>query len=74
MNFDDILNFLTEIPKSELFLIENDESIKEEFKFILNIKKDINEIKITNTLLKKLENDYEQCILKIAEKLESFKN
>lgn len=77
LNFDDILNFLTDIPKSELFLIESEddtENIKEDFKFIFNLKRDIHEIKITNSLLKKLENDYEQCISKIALKLENFKN
>lgn len=77
LNFDDILNFLTDIPKSELFLIENEDdkdNIKEDFKFIFNLKRDINEVKITNSLLKKLENDYEQCISKIAQKLENFKS
>lgn len=78
LEFDEILNFLTEIPKTELFLFNNEENsvdlLKEEFKFILNLKKEVSEIKITNTLLKNLEIDYEQCISKISLKLENFKN
>ncbi len=78
MSFDDILNFLTEIPKSELFLITNDEkeweNIKEELRFMLTVKKEIQKIKITNFLLKNLENDYEKFISKISQKLEYFKH
>ena len=78
MSFDEILNFLTEIPKSELFLIsnhdENLKNIREDLKFILNLKKELRNIKITNSLLKNLENDYETCISKIAQKLEYFKH
>lgn len=77
-NFDEILNFLTEIPKSELFLITNDKedlaNIKEGLKFSIYLKKDIGNIKITNSLLKNLEKDYETCISKISQKLEEFKH
>ena len=78
MTFDDILNFLTEIPKSELFKITQNEveagNVKEEIAFIRNLKKEICKIKITNSLLKNLENDYENCISKISSKLEYFKH
>jgi len=78
MSFDDILNFLTDIPKSELFRVSFSETemgnIKEEHLFLGNLKKEIVNIKITNSLLKNLENDYDKCISKISRKLEYFKH
>lgn len=76
LGFDDILNHLTELVKSELFLVANSEEavakMSDEVSFIKNLKKEIRNIKITNNLLKTLERDYENFSLKMKAKMAQF--
>ena len=74
--FDDILNFLTDMVKSELFMVpdtvEGMNKMSDEVAFIKNLKKDIRNIKITNSLLKNLEIDYENFRIKMKSKMAQF--
>jgi len=74
--FDEILNFLTDMVKSELFLVPNNEKdvnkMSEDVSFIKNLKKEIRNIKLTNSLMKILENDYENFIIKMKFKMAQF--
>lgn len=76
MSFDDILNFLTDMVKSELFLVANNEQdlakMSDETRFIKNLKKEIRKIRITNNLLKTLEVDYENFKLKMKAKMAHY--
>lgn len=74
--FDDILNFLTDMVKSDLFLLPDNEDalnkIGDDIAFIKNLKKEIRNIKITNSLLKTLETDYENFIINMKQKMAQF--
>lgn len=76
LGFDDILNFLTDMVKSDLFLIgDNEETLNKlgpEYAFIKDLKKEIRSIKITNSLLKTLEADYENFSIKIKKRMAEY--
>ena len=76
LGFVDILNFLTDLVKSELFLVANtDEAVdkmSDEVSFIKNLKKGVANIKITNSLLRTLERDYENFSIKMNAKMAQF--
>jgi len=62
--------------KSELFLVPNNEEainkMSEDICFIKNMKKEIRNIKITNSLLRTLEIDYENFSIKMKSKMAQF--
>lgn len=60
--------------KSDLFLVPDDDAslakMPPENNFIINMKKEIKKIKITNSLLKTLEKDFENRMIRIQKKLD----
>lgn len=62
--------------KSDLFLIaDNEEALNilgPEYAFIKDLKKEIRSIKITNSLLKTLEADYENFSIKIKKRMAEY--
>lgn len=60
--------------KSDLFLVPDDDGslgkISPENSFILSMKKEIKKIKITNSLLRTLEKDFENRMIRIQKKLD----
>lgn len=75
--FDEILNFLTDMVKSDLFMLPDKETdlnkINPGLLFIIDLKKEIRKIKITNSLLKTLETDYQNFSIKMKKKMVEYK-
>ncbi len=70
MDFDDLLHYMSELIKSDLFVSDKDTLVQ---KNILpnaaNLKQEINCFKVSNSLLKNLENEYDCYIMNMKKKL-----
>ena len=73
MKFEEIINFLTEFGKGEIFLLENEEKKIENLKKSKNniylIKKEIEQFPIKNCLLEHFKDGYDNFTYKIKKKI-----
>ena len=76
-DYDEILNFLNQFSKREIFLIPNKKDIKdgldEEQLYIVKLKQEIRHIAITNSLLNSLTTDYNCFLIKVNQQLKEYK-
>ncbi|EGR34789.1 rab-like gtpase activating protein, putative [Ichthyophthirius multifiliis] len=71
MDFDELLHCMSELIKSDIFICDFQSMIQKGiFANAEQLKKEINTFKVTNSLLKNLENEYNCYILNVKKKLQ----